>query len=98
MHRDDAVEGEMPRVSMAPVFDGSPLSPSRGEANIRGARQPDARTDERLDRLFHSALLSLLGKSAVISSLPSGMEHQQNRSEMVAMTEQTNWESEAKRL
>ncbi len=98
MHREDAVDGESPRVSTALISGDAVPDPSPTEADIRGVRHVAALADARLDRLFHSALLSLLGKPTAAPSLPAALDLQQNRSEIAAMADQLKWEVEAKRL
>jgi PAS domain S-box-containing protein len=98
MHREDAVDGESPRVSTTLISGDAVPDPSPAEADIRGVRHLAALADARLDRLFHSALLSLLGKPTAARSLPAALDLLQNRSEMAAMADQLKWEVEAKRL
>src|SRR5690348_12946704 len=98
MHRDDATRDETLRVSSPPVSGEDILDPLRGEAATRGARHLAAAADERLDRLFHDALLSLLGKSAAAEFPPSTIHAIPNRSERAAMAEQSRWHTEATRL
>jgi signal transduction histidine kinase/PAS domain-containing protein len=97
MHRDDATRDETLRVSSQPVSGEGALEPLRSESATRGARHLAAVADERLDRLFHSALLSLLGKQGPSLTLPSEMG-QTNRTETASMPNQSKWVTEAKRL
>jgi signal transduction histidine kinase len=96
MHREEAVKGAAPRasssISEATAFDSVP-----DESTTRGPRYLAALADERLDRLFHSALLSLLGKHVPLLTLPSEMR-QTNRTETASMPNQSKWATEAKRL